>query len=370
MDVFQLVKIIILAIVQLIVMNYYVRSQDNKIKGLPYFYKTMTGIFIGALILIFIFRGRADVPLFLAGGFIAAGLFDIPLGIITNILTVFLAGFTGNIKVEGILYLLVLGTVICLFSVTIKKLSSLGYGVVIILSIQLILLLINHNFLLEDTLKVNTLYSLLSSLVIIASGWCIFYLYQKRTGLSLEEQKESITAEELRLTEILNPEFPLLKRLKNTSVTLYKHSLLIGEIAGKAAKAAGVDEMIARAGGMYHQIGRLENKEYVEDGLKLAREYQLPDSVEDMIKQHNLKYEKPQTPEAAIVMLTISIVSMLEYLEKDGGGLKGTSKDNTGVPIEKIVDNIFQMRLTKGSLDESGLTLKQYNRLKEFFLQM
>ncbi|BCJ95392.1 hypothetical protein acsn021_29610 [Anaerocolumna cellulosilytica] len=370
MDVFQIVKIIILAIVQLVVMNYYVQSQDNKIKGRPYFCKTMTGIFIGTLVLIFIFYGRVDVPLFLAGGLIAAGLFDIPLGIMTNILAVFLAGYTDNIKVEGILYLLVLGTVICLFSETIKNVSSLGYGVVIILSIQLILLLINHNFLLEDTLKVNTLYSLVSSLVIFAFGRLVFYLYQKRTVLLFEEQKESVTEEALRLAEIMNPEFPLLKRLKNTSAALYKHSLFIGEIAGKAAKAAGADEMAAKAGGIYHQIGKLDNKEYIEEGLRLAREYQLPDSIADMIRQHNLKHEKPKTPEAAIVMLTISIVSMLEYLEKDSNGLKGTGNDNLGVSTQKIVENVFQMRLTKGSLDESGLTLKQYNRLKEFFLQM
>lgn len=370
MDGLQIIKIIILAIVQLIVMTYYVRSQDNKIKALPYYHKMMTGIFLCSLILILIFQGRADMPLFLAGGLIAAGLFDIPLGILTNTFAVFLAGFTGHIKVEGIIYLFILGTVLCMFSVALKNWSSLGYVVVIVLSIQLILLFINHNFLLENTLKVNTLYSLLSCLAVLAIGKLIFCLYQKRTSISFVESKEGITGEEVRLMEILNPEYPLLERLKKYSFVLYKHSLLIGDIAGKAAKAAGASEITAKAGGLYHEIGKIENKEYIVEGLKLARAYQLPNSVEDMIRQHNLKYDKPKTPEAAIVMLTISVVSAMEYLEKNVETLTESANANKALPLEKVVDDIFLLRLRKGSLDESGLTLKQYNKLKEFFLEM
>ncbi len=67
-------------------------------------------------------------------------------------------------------------------------------------------------------------------------------------------------------------------------------------------------------------------------------------------------------------MIAISVIAAREYLEKTDK--KSGAAPHEPVSIEKIVDNVFQMRLTKGSLDESGLTLKQYNQLKGFFLHI
>jgi membrane-associated HD superfamily phosphohydrolase len=69
-------------------------------------------------------------------------------------------------------------------------------------------------------------------------------------------------------------------------------------------------------------------------------------------------------------MITISITATKEYLEKTERTLAPDGQAVSAVPMEKIVDNVFQMRLSKGSLDESGLTLRQFNDLKEFFLHM
>ncbi len=159
--------------------------------------------------------------------------------------------------------------------------------------------------------------------------------------------------------EILcDSENELLMKLKTYSETLYQHALRIGDLSCRAAKEIGADEKVAFAGGLYHEIGKINGKNYIEEGLLIAEEYSFPKELRSVIKEHNIKYDKPSSVAAAIVMLSDSIESTIEYIEKTGEH-KFTN--------EKIIDNIFQMRMEKGTFDSSGLSLKDYKKLKDFF---
>ena len=94
--------------------------------------------------------------------------------------------------------------------------------------------------------------------------------------------------------------------------------------------------------------------------MELAREYQFPERLQDVIRQHNTASEVPQSPEAAIVMLTDCIVATAQYLEKSG---KRSSVSN-----EKLVRNIFSNRISKGNLDESGLSVEDLKKLENFYI--
>lgn len=416
-------KLSLLSIVLLSVIIFYVSSQYGKIYELPHFYAIFSLIYLGSLFLILLTKDRAELTLWMTGGLLTAMLFNMYLGYIVTFDFVFFASFAGGFQLEFIVYLFILGTFMCLLSGYMKKYSTLGYTAVIILSIQLILIFIINNFILKNSLNIAAVRSLASTLLSIGFSYGIYTVYTKKTGRAPEEQAlpaKGIGTEVLRslsgelsdtgiipemdvaeagvtetdvmeadvtgtdvdrcdtpeekesrnLEEILDTEFPLLKRLEQYSQKVYRHSLLISDLSGKAAKAVGADEYKAKAGGLYHEIGRIENKEYVEEGIKLARAYHLPGVITDMIRQHNIKYEKPKSPEAAIVMITISIIATKEYLEKTESRAEESRQPGMRVPIEKIVDNVFQMRFSRGSLDESGLTLKQYHDLKEFFLHI
>ncbi|MFW5676796.1 MAG: HD domain-containing protein, partial [Acetivibrio ethanolgignens] len=118
---------------------------------------------------------------------------------------------------------------------------------------------------------------------------------------------------------------------------------------------------VVQAGGLYHEIGRIAGSEDIEEGVKLGGEFDLPQPVIDIIRQHNSKYEKPQSVEAAVVMITDSIVSTIEYMEKEQKG------KNVQVSAAKIIEQIFDIRFKKGTLDESGMDIRNYKKLKEFF---
>ncbi len=150
----------------------------------------------------------------------------------------------------------------------------------------------------------------------------------------------------------------LLMKLKRYSESLYKHSLQIGELSAKAAKVIEADEMLARAGGLYHEIGRMNGKNYIEEGQRLADEYAFPKKLKDILREHNIKYDKPDSLEAVIVMLSDNVISTMEYIDSTG--------EQRFTPT-KVIDNIFQMRLEKGTFDLSGISLIEYKKLKEFY---
>ena len=115
---------------------------------------------------------------------------------------------------------------------------------------------------------------------------------------------------------------------------------------------------MAKAGGLYHEIGKLKGRNYIEEGLLIAEDYAFPEELKAIIREHNIKYDKPRSVEAAIVMLSDSVVSTIEYIERTEEKKHSTNK---------IIDNIFQMRMDKGTFDGVNLTLKDFKLLKEFY---
>lgn len=392
------IKLSVLSVVLLAVVIFYILIQHEKVNEKPRFYLVFGILYLGSLLCILLVKNRPEVTIWMTGGLLTAMLFNMFLGYMVTFVLVFFASFAGGYQLEFIVYLFILGTFMCLLSGYMKKYATIGYTAVIILSMQLILIFVINNFILVKSLSITAVYSLLSTLTAIVISFLIYTVYNSKNRELPAKEETAVSgsihadAEDIRtagdtvnvpdapenmaerdtwtLEEVLDIDFPLLKRLKECSEKVYRHSLLISELSQKAARAVGADEYKAKAGGLYHEIGRIANKEYVEEGIKLAEEYHLPGVISDMIRQHNIKYEKPRSPEAAIVMITISITATKEYLEKAEKSAAPDGQAVSAVPMGKIVDNVFQMRLSKGSLDESGLTLKQFNDLKEFFLHM
>lgn len=390
----DILKLCILILVLLSITVFYIHSLNLKVEEFPYFKSLIIVCYFVSFLIAMLTRNNHEVHLWMVGGIVISALFSVHLGLIFTYNLIFFASFIGQINIEIVIYLLIVGTLMCLLSDFMKKLNTLGLTTIIVLSIQVTLLFIMNNFMLWETINIDAMFSLLSSVGVIGITYGIHYYYDKLIGTKrsnegldeiavtlegignpglpeldkMEEPVQLIDEDgNYTLEEILRLDFPLLERLKEYSLKFYNQSIEIGEISAKAAKAIHANEAITKAGGYYHQIGRLEGKQYVEEGIKLAQAYHLPQVISDIIFQHNMNYEKPKSPEAAIVMLTISIIAMKEYiiqLDKKEAG------EGEKISPEKIVNNVFQMRLTKGSLDQSGLSIKEYNILKDFYLHM
>lgn len=213
------------------------------------------------------------------------------------------------------------------------------------------------------------------------------------------------------LLELSNLNHPLLKKLSMQASGTYHHCILVGNLAEAAAQAVGANSLLARVGSYYHDIGKIEKSEYfvenqiggenpheklvprmsalilmnhVKRGLELAEQYRLPQSIRDIITQHqgttvmpffyrkaldkagqdgvnedDYRYSgpKPQTKEAAIVMLA-------DVIEAATRSLKAPTHSR----LKGLVNDLIEERFQEGELNEAPITLRDLERIKESFL--
>lgn len=336
---------------------------------------------------------NSDIYCFwMIGSLLVSLLVDLKLGMLIHFNLAFLLGISVNQKPEILIQILITGLILNMLSNALKKKSTFLYATIIILSTHITLSFALNNLVFEVETNVNYFLSLTSVFFVILVGVLVYVLYDKKIGIttidSLEinkqfvipqEEAASTQQESLLVTEsaalpgtednfingmrtsyevLCDPENDLLKQLKEFDKVLYEHALHIGDISKRAAISIMANEMLAYAGGLYHEAGKMRGKNYIEEGLILADEYAFPKELKAIIREHNIKYDKPNSVEAAIVMITDSVVSTLDYIEKTGDKKFTTTK---------VIENIFQMRMDKGTFDTAGLSLKDYKALKEFY---
>lgn len=217
----------------------------------------------------------------------------------------------------------------------------------------------------------------------------------------------------VRLLELSHPNNILLKRLLTEAPGTYHHSIIVGNLAESAADAVGGESLLVRVGAYYHDIGKIkrpyffiENQmtcdnphdkiapslstliltSHVKDGVEMAREHKLPQGIIDIIEQHHgsglvsyfyhkalesdrtetvteeeYRYEgpKPQTREAAIVMLADSVEAAVRSLQ-----------NRTPGRVEGLVRKIIKDKLNDGQLDECDLTFKDLDVIATSFVRV
>jgi len=217
----------------------------------------------------------------------------------------------------------------------------------------------------------------------------------------------------VRLLEFSHPNNPLLKRLMTEAPGTYNHSVLVGNLAEAAADAVGGDSMLVRVGAYYHDIGKvkrpyffIENQmisesphdkigpslstliitSHVKDGVEMAKQAKLPQRIVDIIEQHHgtslvsyfyhkalendrlesvteeeFRYEghKPQTREAAIVMLADSVEAALRSLQS-----------RAPARIEGMVRKLIKDKLHDGQFDECDLTFQDMDVIAVSFVRV
>ncbi len=220
---------------------------------------------------------------------------------------------------------------------------------------------------------------------------------------------------DIRLLEMSNLNAPALRRLSVEAPGTYHHSLMLATLAETAAEAIGANSLLVRVGAYYHDIGKLLKPEYfvenqsfginkhdslspnmscliiashVKDGLELAKEMRLAQNISDLIPQHHgtrimtyfyrkaidsvngksqeiddvdFRYPgpKPQTKEAAILMLADSIEAASRTLS-----------DPSPAQVQGMIDRLVDAILADNQLDECDITLREIGLVKDSFFKI
>jgi len=398
-------KIGILTLILTSAITIYIHMNETGILSKKLAKTIITLGYLGSICLLFFIPKANIFSFWMLGGLLIAILFDSKLGILMHFNLSFILGISLALPLETVIQMLIIGVMMCMLSGAIKDKSTVIYAIVIVLSTNITLSFVINNFIFEANVNFNYLNSLFSILAVLVAAFllCSFYqrigndnavditveqlpentvsenIFQEGSSTltdSLQNDKEIPTQEIkaettdasetiLKLPEartsyeiLCDEENELLLKLKQFSQTLYNHSVFIADLSYRAAKEIKANEMLAKAGGLYHEVGKINGKNYIEEGLLIAEDYAFPKELRAILKEHNIKYEKPSSIEAAIVMLSDNVISTIEYIEKTG---------DQKFTATKIIDNIFQMRMEKGTFDVIDLSLMDFKILKEFY---
>jgi putative nucleotidyltransferase with HDIG domain len=216
---------------------------------------------------------------------------------------------------------------------------------------------------------------------------------------------------DLSLLEVGDVAHPLLQELVRRAPGTYNHSINVASLAEAAAESIGARGLLVRVGAYFHDIGKMlkpayfvenqgqENRHeslvpamstliivaHVKEGVELARQYNLPQPIIDLIAEHHgttlVEYfykraaeqsqsdpngggpdeqtyrypgPKPSTRESAVMMLADAAESASRTLSEP-----------TPARIANLVNELAQKRLNDGQFDECGLTLEELKTVEK-----
>ena len=228
------------------------------------------------------------------------------------------------------------------------------------------------------------------------------------------------------LLELANPSQPLLRRLLVETPGTYHHSLMVGNLAERAAEAIGADPLVTRVAAYYHDVGKLANplafienqsgtenihdqldpetsaqilKAHTADGIDIAYKARLPTSLIAFIPQHHgtapmsyffarakglaaepfggLQTGEGQRAAAAVderrfrhsgpkpQSREAALIMLADGVEASVRSL--SARDEPA--IRAMVARIIEERVADGQFDECDLTLRDIEKIKEAFVQ-
>jgi putative nucleotidyltransferase with HDIG domain len=213
-----------------------------------------------------------------------------------------------------------------------------------------------------------------------------------------------------RLIELSDLNAPILRKLFTTAPGTYSHSLMVATLAEQACQDIGANALLARVGGYYHDIGKMDNPDYfIENqtdhnrhddiaprlsatvirshlklGIEKARSLGLPDDVIDIIAEHHGNslilwfYKKasqledqvnsedfaypgtpPRSRESAVVMLA----------DVTEAAVRTMAKPNVA-KMEKFIQQLFDGKVETGQLALCDLTFRDLETIKKAFIKV
>ncbi len=232
------------------------------------------------------------------------------------------------------------------------------------------------------------------------------------TGLLPFVEKTFGVLTDLSLLEIGDIAHPLLQELVRRAPGTYNHSINVASIGEAAAEAIGARGLLVRVGAYFHDVGKMlkpayyvenqgrqENRHealvpamssliiiaHVKEGAELARQYNLPRPIVDLLLEHHgttlveyfyrraaeksqadpngsgvdeqtFRYPgpRPSTRESAVLMLSDAVESASRSLSEP-----------TPARISSLVHDLAMKRLLDGQFEDCGLTLEELQLIEQ-----
>ncbi|MDR2293568.1 MAG: HDIG domain-containing protein [Prevotellaceae bacterium] len=212
------------------------------------------------------------------------------------------------------------------------------------------------------------------------------------------------------LMELSDTNRILLRQLAEKAPGTFQHSMQVANLAEEVMRQINGETLLVRVGALYHDIGKIMNPEYfienqqlagrsmhekmkpeesakiiikhIEDGITLAKKYNLPNKIIDFIKTHHAKSNtryflskyKEEHPEATDFSSfsypgpnpyykELAVLMMADSVEAASRSLQTVTPET----INDLVENIINYQVSNGYLNDSDLTFNELSLAKEIF---
>jgi cyclic-di-AMP phosphodiesterase PgpH len=213
------------------------------------------------------------------------------------------------------------------------------------------------------------------------------------------------------LLDLTDRNHPALRLLEEEAPGTFNHSLMVGSLAGKAARSVGGNPLLAQAMAYFHDLGKTVSPQYyvenqfgvsnphdrlppeqsaavvrshVAEGLRLSRELGIPPDVAQAIVTHHgtslMRYffhralemygegqvdpgdyrhrgRKPSSKEMVVVMMADSCEAAARALVQ--------REDPNSENLRVLVEQVISEKVEDGQLEESQVTFGELTRIKE-----
>ena len=333
---------------------------------------------------------------------ILKAFFDNRVALFVHLITILIIGFIMPNSFEFVFVQLIAGIISILTVLKMYKRAQLFMSVAKVIAAYLLVyvaLSIIHDASFSGV-ESSKLLQFAASGALTLFAYPIVFLFEKIFSL----------VSDISLLELTDTNSPLLRRLSEEAPGTFQHSLQVANLAEMGALEVGANALLSRAGGLYHDIGKLKNPMYfienqssnlnphddlefdesadiiishVLDGIEIAKENNLPDELIDFIRSHHgtttVQYfykqfianfpdeevdikdftypgPKPFSKETAILMMSDSS-------EAAARSLKNPNAENIDALIEKVINH----QINDNQFVNSDITLKEITQLKKLF---
>ncbi len=252
-----------------------------------------------------------------------------------------------------------------------------------------------------DYLKVNwsmlVFFAISAGLTLLATP--LIFIFERFFGLVTD----------VSLLEYSDTNNLLIRRLSIEAPGTFHHCIQVSNLAEAAAIEIGANQLMVRAGAMYHDIGKMENPMYFTEnqggynphdeltyeesakliighvlgGVEMAKEHGLPSQIIDFIRTHHgtkkveyfYRLYKSELPDHEIkdsqftypgptpFSKETSILMMADAVEAASRSIKSPDAKSFSDLVEKIIKS----QIDQGQFNNANITMREINTVKKVF---
>jgi cyclic-di-AMP phosphodiesterase PgpH len=327
--------------------------------------------------------------------------YNLRLALFTHIITILMVSFLFSLGYEFTVMQLAAGSVAVLVNTQVRYWSEFFFSLLFILfaylGISFGLGLIQEGTL--SSLDENDVFPIFVNVFLTLLAYPLLPLLERAFGFSSPST----------ISNLFDIHHPLIQLLSENAPGTYQHSLNVANIAEAAADSIGADGVLVKTAALFHDVGKLKNAQFfienqsdrwmhegfsslqsaqiimghVEEGVRLAEKYKLPERVVAFIRSHHgttrveffyqkhlkiipklpieeaaFRYAgpKPRTKEEVILMISDSLEAASKSLNHP-----------TAEEVYELVDKIVLGKIKLGQLEAANITFAELDKCKDSF---